>query len=52
MDDMIELSKKLDVNLSKVENWYKHKRRSLAKKGLFKLKVFILIFCPIIVILE
>ena len=39
---MVELAKKLTVGISKIENWYKHKRRSLAKKGLFTLKVLIL----------
>jgi len=27
------------VNLSKIENWYKHQRRSLAKKGELIIKV-------------
>lgn len=36
---MIEMAKTLEVNLSKIENWYKHNRRSLAKKGAFTLKV-------------
>jgi hypothetical protein len=37
-DEMIEIAKKLCVTLSKIENWYKHNRRSLAKKGVFTLK--------------
>jgi hypothetical protein len=37
-DEMMQLAKNLNASLSKIENWYKHKRRSLAKRGLFKLK--------------
>lgn len=37
-EEMRVLAKKLSVSLSKIENWYKHNRRSLAKKGCFVLK--------------
>jgi len=37
-EEMVEMSKSLGVSLSKIENWYKHNRRSLAKKGAFTLK--------------
>jgi hypothetical protein len=37
-EEMIEFAKKLGVSFSKIENWYKHNRRSLAKKGCFELK--------------
>ena len=36
---MEDMSRALGVSLSKIENWYKHNRRSLAKKGVFTLKV-------------
>lgn len=39
-EEMIDMSKNLGVSLSKIENWYKHNRRALAKKGVFTLKVF------------
>lgn len=35
---MAEIAAKLGSSLSKIENWYKHNRRSLAKRGLFELK--------------
>lgn len=38
-EEMKEISLRLNVSLSKIENWYKHNRRSLAKKGFFVLKV-------------
>lgn len=44
MEEMVAISKKLSVGLSKIENWYKHNRRSLAKRGFFTLKVGRLIF--------
>jgi hypothetical protein len=37
-EDMLAMAAKLVVSLSKIENWYKHNRRSLAKKGRFSLK--------------
>lgn len=36
---MMEMARKLNYSLSKIENWYKHNRRALAKKGLLELKV-------------
>jgi hypothetical protein len=37
-EEMLEFAKKLGVSFSKIENWYKHNRRSLAKRGCFELK--------------
>jgi len=37
------MAEKLGVNLPKIENWFKHHRRSLAKKGQFSIKVALLI---------
>ena len=37
-EEMVDMSKNLGVSLSKIENWYKHNRRALAKKGVFTLK--------------
>lgn len=36
---MKEIADKMGVNLSKIENWYKHNRRMLSKNGSFYLKV-------------
>jgi len=36
---MQNMADKLGVNISKIENWFKHHRRSLAKKGQFDIKV-------------
>jgi len=36
---MQEMAQNLGVNLAKIENWFKHHRRSLAKKGQFQIKV-------------
>ena len=39
IEEMKEMANKMDVNLSKIENWYKHNRRMLSKNGSFYLKV-------------
>eukprot|EP01017_Pseudomicrothorax_dubius_P006295 TRINITY_DN11769_c0_g1_i5.p1 TRINITY_DN11769_c0_g1~~TRINITY_DN11769_c0_g1_i5.p1 ORF type:complete len:644 (-),score=85.87 TRINITY_DN11769_c0_g1_i5:138-2069(-) len=36
--EMVDISDKLSAPVAKVENWYKHNRRSLSKRGLFRLK--------------
>lgn len=36
---MKEMADQMGVNLSKIENWYKHNRRMLSKNGSFYLKV-------------
>jgi len=38
VQEMKDTAEDLGVGLSKVENWYKHHRRSLAKKGQFDIK--------------
>jgi hypothetical protein len=37
-EEMKVMARDLGVNLLKIENWYKHHRRSLAKKGNFDIK--------------
>jgi len=39
VEEMKEMADQFGVNLSKIENWYKHHRRSLAKKGELDIKV-------------
>jgi len=40
MQEMQEIADRFGVSLSKIENWYKHHRRSLAKKGQLDLNVY------------
>jgi len=39
VEEMKTMADQFGVNLSKIENWYKHHRRSLAKKGELDIKV-------------
>ena len=36
---MMEIANKLGSTFSKIENWYKHTRRAMARKNLLSLKV-------------
>jgi len=38
VEEMQKMAEQFKVRLSKIENWYKHRRRMLAKRGLFDIK--------------
>ena len=37
---MLEFSLKFKEKISKIDNWFKHKRRAEVKKGIMKFEVF------------
>jgi len=39
VEEMKMMAEQFGVELIKIENWYKHHRRSLAKRGEFDIKV-------------